>query len=89
VSAGIIGDWYTRMFCHVSLQATTTEISSYMIYQSYWKMCHWQSEHKYGTCMMVLWHVLAMLCEMFSITPIMTDGQVEQEPLHDFHARHI
>jgi hypothetical protein len=26
---------------------------------------------------------------MFSITPIMTDGQVEQEPLHDFHARHI
>jgi hypothetical protein len=25
------------MFCHISLQATTTEISSSMICQSYWK----------------------------------------------------
>jgi hypothetical protein len=32
--------WYSGMFCHLSLKATTTEISSCMIYQSYWKMCH-------------------------------------------------
>jgi hypothetical protein len=60
------------MFCHIGLQATTTEISSYMICQSYQKMYHWQSEHECGTCMMVLWHILAVLCEMFSVTPIMT-----------------
>jgi hypothetical protein len=57
------------MFCRIGLQATTTEISSYMIRQSYWKMYHWQSEHECGTCMMVLRHILAVLCEMFSITP--------------------
>jgi hypothetical protein len=27
-----------------------------------------------GTCVMVLQHTLVMLCEIFSITPIMTDG---------------
>jgi hypothetical protein len=32
-----------RMFCLIDLQATTTEISSYMICQSYWKMYRWQS----------------------------------------------
>jgi hypothetical protein len=30
--------------------------------------------------MMVLQHILAMLCEMFSVTPIMTDGKVEVDP---------
>jgi hypothetical protein len=30
-----------------------------------------------------------MLCEMFSITPIMTDGQVQEDPLHGIHARQI
>jgi hypothetical protein len=42
------------MFRHTGLQATTTEISSHMIWQSYWKMYHWQSEHECGTCVRVL-----------------------------------
>jgi hypothetical protein len=62
------------MFYHIDLQATTTEISSHMISQSYWKMYHWQSDHEWGICMMVLRHILAALCEMFSVTPIMTGG---------------
>jgi hypothetical protein len=32
------------------------------------------AEHECGTCMMALRHILFVLCEMFSITPIMTDG---------------
>jgi hypothetical protein len=32
-------------------------------------------------------HILAVLCEMFSITRIMTDGYVEEDPLHGLHAR--
>jgi hypothetical protein len=31
------------MYCHIDLQATTTEIRSYIICQSYWKMYHSQS----------------------------------------------
>jgi hypothetical protein len=69
VSAGTAGDWYVCMFCHVGLQATTTKISSYMIHQSYQKMYHWKSEHKCGICMMVLQHILATTCKMFSVTP--------------------
>jgi hypothetical protein len=42
------------MLCHIGLQAITTEISSYTICQSYWKMYHSQSGHECGTCMMVL-----------------------------------
>jgi hypothetical protein len=38
--------WKARMICHVRLQATITEISSYMIFQSYWQVYHWQSEHE-------------------------------------------
>jgi hypothetical protein len=34
-------------------------------------------------------HILAVLGEMFSITPIMTEGYVEEEPLHGLHARQI
>jgi hypothetical protein len=34
-------------------------------------------------------HILAMLCEMFSITPIMNNGYVEEDPLHGLHARQI
>jgi hypothetical protein len=64
------------MFCHIDLQATTADISSCMVCQSYWKMDHWQSEHECGKCMMVPRHILAVLCEMFSVTPAMTDGQV-------------
>jgi hypothetical protein len=30
--------------------------------------------NEYCTCMMVLRHILAVLCEMFSVTPIITDG---------------
>jgi hypothetical protein len=61
---------FGRPACFVNngLQATITEISSYMICQSYWKMYHWQSEPECGTCMMVLRHILAALCEMFSIS---------------------
>jgi hypothetical protein len=66
--------WQVRMFCYIGLQATTTQISSYTICQSYWKMYHWQSEHECGTCVMVFRHILAVLCEMFSITPIMPNG---------------
>jgi hypothetical protein len=77
------------MFCNIGLQATTTEIPSYMICQSYWKMYHWQAEHKCGAFMMVLRHILAELCEMFSVTPNMTDGNVKQDLLHGLHARQI
>jgi hypothetical protein len=38
---------------------------------------------------MVLRHILGLLWEMFSVTPIMTDGQVEEDPLHGLHARQI
>jgi hypothetical protein len=40
------------------------------------KMYHWQLEHECGTCMMVLQHILAVLCNMFLITSIMANGQV-------------
>jgi hypothetical protein len=77
------------MLCHLGLQAATAEIPSYMIDQSYWKMYHLQSEHECGTCMMVLQHILAVLCKMFSITLAMGDGQVEQETMHGLHTRQI
>jgi hypothetical protein len=32
------------------------------------------AEHNCDTCMMMLRHILAVLCEMFSVTAIMTDG---------------
>jgi hypothetical protein len=86
--AGTVGDCLIgQFFCHIGLQATTTEILSYMICQSCWKMYHWESEQKCGTCAMVLRHILAVLCEMFSVTRIMTDGYVEEDPLHGLHAR--
>jgi hypothetical protein len=50
---------------------------------------HWQSEHECDICMMLLRHILVVLCEMFSVTPIMSDGQVEEDPLYGLHARHI
>jgi hypothetical protein len=34
---------------------------------------------------MVLLHILAELCDMFSVTPIVTDGYVE-DTLHGLHA---
>jgi hypothetical protein len=43
---------------------------------------------EYCTCMMVLQHILAVLCEMFSIEPILTNGQV-QDPSHGLHACQI
>jgi hypothetical protein len=39
--------------------------------------------------MMALWHILAVLCEMFSVTAIMTGGWEEEDPLHGLHARQI
>jgi hypothetical protein len=38
---------------------------------------------------MVLRHILAMLREVFSVTPVMTDGKVEEVPLHGLHACQI
>jgi hypothetical protein len=60
-----------------------------MICQSYWKKYRWQSEYERGTCKMVLRHILAVLCEMLSLTPIMADGKAEEDPLHSLHARQI
>jgi hypothetical protein len=74
------------MFCHIGLQATAIEISSYMIGQSYGKMYHWQSEHECGTYMMVLRHISAVLCAMFPITPIMTDGHCMASTLARFES---
>jgi hypothetical protein len=35
------------------------------------------AQHECGTCMMVLRHILAVLCEMFSVTPVMShDGGI-------------
>jgi hypothetical protein len=39
--------------------------------------------------MMVLRHIVAVLCEMFSVTTVLTDRSVEEDPLHGFHARQI
>jgi hypothetical protein len=39
--------------------------------------------------MMVIRNVLTVLCEIFSITAIMTNGQVEEDPLHGLNARQI
>jgi hypothetical protein len=39
--------------------------------------------------MMVLRHILAALCEMFSVTRNMTGVEVEVDPLHGPHARQI
>jgi hypothetical protein len=38
---------------------------------------------------MVLQHILAALCEMFSTTSTMTDGYVEEDPLHGVHDHQI
>jgi hypothetical protein len=35
---------------------------------------------------MVLLHIVAVLCGMFSVAPFMTDGQTEQNPLHGLRA---
>jgi hypothetical protein len=43
-----------------------------MIWQSYWKLYHWQTEHNSGAIVMVLRHILAELCEMFSVTLMVT-----------------
>jgi hypothetical protein len=44
-------------------------------------------ERVYCTCVVVLWHISAVLCEMVSVTRIMTDGWVELDLLHGPHAR--
>jgi hypothetical protein len=47
---------------------------------------HLISELQLKGCMMLLRHILAALCEMFSVTPVMTNGQVEKDTLHDLQA---
>jgi hypothetical protein len=39
--------------------------------------------------MMVLRHIVAVLSEIFSVTPIMTNGQEEEGLLHGLHAHKI
>jgi hypothetical protein len=39
--------------------------------------------------MMVLRHIFAVLCEMFSVTSIMTDGYVGEDTLRGLQARQI
>jgi hypothetical protein len=34
-------------------------------------------------------HILTVLCAMFSIAAIMTDGKVKEDPVHGSHARQI
>jgi hypothetical protein len=46
-------------------------------------------EYEYGTCIILSRHILGVLCEMFSITPIVTDGLVEEDPLHGLHDHQI
>jgi hypothetical protein len=36
--------------------------------------------------MMVLRHILAVLCQIFSITPIVTYRYIKEDPLHSLHA---
>jgi hypothetical protein len=55
----------TRMSRLTGLQATTTEISCYMICQSYWKLYHWQAEHECGTRVLVLRAVQDVLSNMY------------------------
>jgi hypothetical protein len=43
------------------------------------------AEHECGTCMMALRHIRTVPCEIFSITYIMTHGQVEEDTLHGLH----
>jgi hypothetical protein len=64
--------WKARMFCHIGLQATTTdfEISSYMICQSYWKLYHWQSEHECGICIQWCSGTLQPRCARCSQSPL-------------------
>jgi hypothetical protein len=39
--------------------------------------------------MMELRRILAVLCEVFSVTPIMTGGYIEDVPVRGFHARQV
>jgi hypothetical protein len=47
------------MFYHIDLEAML-----FYDLETVLEVYQWQSKHKYGTCMMVLWHILAVLCEM-------------------------
>jgi hypothetical protein len=38
---------------------------------------------------MVLQHILAVLCEVFSVTLTLFDEQIEEDPLHGLYARQI
>jgi hypothetical protein len=47
------------------------------------------NEYECGTCMVELWHILAALGEMFSITLVTTDERVQEDPLYGFHSQQI
>jgi hypothetical protein len=70
------------MFYHIGLQANTTAIFSRMVGQSYWNMYVPQTEHECGAYIMLLRHNSAVLCEMFSIAPIITYEWVQEGTLH-------
>jgi hypothetical protein len=68
------------MFCHSGSQATTTEIFSYIICQSYWKLYNRQSEHECGTCVMVLRAVRHVLSNTYHNRWISTGGPTAWPP---------
>jgi hypothetical protein len=52
-------------------------------------MCRWQSGHECGTCMMLFRRILTALCDMVSIISVITNGQVENDPMHGPQSRKI
>jgi hypothetical protein len=78
---GIVGDSLVGpRVLPLGLEAINVEISSCKICRTYWIDVILAAEHECGTCMMVLRYILAVLCVMFTTTPIMTDGYVEEGP---------
>ena len=51
-----------------------------MVFHDCWKMCLWQ--YKCDLCTTRHRHILADLCEIYSIIPNMTNGRVQQDQLH-------
>jgi len=51
-----------------------------MVFHDCWKMCLWQ--YKCDLCTTRHRHILADLCEIYSILPNMTNGRVGHDQLH-------
>jgi hypothetical protein len=73
VWVGIFGNCLIGpQFCHVDLQATTTEISCQIVSTICYKIYNWWSENARGSCVVVLQHISAMMCEMSTTMTIIT-----------------